>query len=276
MLSVTSMARNSYLLYTIMQKAGGTNTTPTDWLNSLSGTSTKNTATSSTDWLNRSIANNLSTSTSNTSLSDIISQQIAKQGTDIKALESYAKNQAAFSEKFSKLTTALQKSSDTLLHTDFKAAASTATTTTSTGAASTQTTRIADLVSNIKGFTADYNNVSQFFKDNSGLSSSVRNLATSFADTKYNRRAYESIGINVDTSGKLSVDEKKLTASLQSDAGNVGQLLGENGLAGKAAKKTAAAVNISANLYPALTLQSSSNSLNSASLLSGLMLDFYW
>ena len=272
-MTVASMAKNSSMLYSIMQKTNSTSTSASDWISGLSSSAQQDTA-SSTDWLTRSISSGLTTSTAQTGLLDVISQRLSEQKSDIAALEDYSKKQSSFSENFSKLSGALKKSSVSL-QTDFAAAAKTTTTNTTTPTAGTDPT--SKLISSIKDFATNYNNMTQFFKDNSNLSTNVKNLAASFSDTKYNSRAYASIGIAVDSSGKLSVDEDKLRSSLQSDAAKVENLLGKSGLSAKAAKKTDAAINIKDRLYPSLALKTKSNFLDSSSLLaSGLTLDFYW
>lgn len=267
-MTVASMAKNSSMLYSIMQKTNSTSSSAADWISGLSSSAQQNTA-SSTDWLTRSISSGLTTSTAQTGLLDVISQRLSEQKSDIAALEDYSKKQSSFSESFSKFSTALKKSAVSL-QADFTAASSAAPTTSGTDAAN-------KLITGIKDFASNYNNMTQFFKDNSSLSTNVKNLAASFSDTKYNSRAYASIGITVDSSGKLSVDEDKLRSSLQSDAAKVENLLGKSGLSAKAAKKTDAAINISDRLYPSLALKTKSNFLDSSSLLaSGLTLDFYW
>ena len=273
-MTIASMAKNSSMLYSIMQKTNSTSTSAADWISGQSSSAEQTTA-SSTDWLTRSISTGLTTSTAQTSLLDIISQRLSEQKSDIAALEDYSKKQSSFSENFSKLSGALKKSAVSL-QTDFTAASKTTTTSTTT-TTTTGTDATGKLISSIKDFATNYNNMTQFFKDNSKLSTNIKNLAASFSDTKYNSRAYASIGIAVDSSGKLSVDEDKLRSSLQNDATKVENLLGKSGLSAKAAKKTDAAINISDRLYPSISLKTKNNFLDSSSLLaSGLTLDFYW
>jgi len=280
MSTVSSISNQSYMMYQIMQKTSSSSAT--DYFSTLSGTTSSNT--SSTDLVTRSILSGLSggiSSTSTAALSKLLSEKLASQKSNIASLETYSKNSTAFYKDFNALTSELKNSSLALRNTDFTlstpttSTGTTASTTSTTSTAATKDQQIATIVANVKDFASDYNKLGAFFKDNAKLSSSVNNFATSFTATKYNKRAYESIGINVDSSGKLSVDEKKLTAALNSDSKGVGQLIGGNGLANTAYNKTNAAINVSDKLYPSLTLSGSASNLNSMGALLGLTLDFY-
>ena len=277
MSTVSSISNQSYMMYQIMQKTSSSSAT--DYLSTLSGTTSSNT--SSTDLVTRSILSGLSggiSSTSTAALSKLLSEKLASQKSNIASLETYSKNSTAFYKDFNALTSELKNSSLALKNTDFTLSTpttSSGTASSTTGTAATKDQQIAAIVANVKDFASDYNKLGTFFKDNAKLSSSVNNFATSFTATKYNKRAYESIGLNVDSTGKLSVDEKKLTAALNSDSKSVGQLIGGSGLANTAYNKTNAAINVSDKLYPALTLPSSASNLNSMGALLGLTLDFY-
>lgn len=282
MLTLSSIGKQSYMMYQIMQKTNSSSMT--DYFSSLSSKKTSNS--SSSDLVTRSVLSGLSGGgygSSTAAISKLLSEKIATQKKDIASLEEYSKNSTAFYKDFNALTSELKNSSLALKNTDFTLSTPTASTGTTTGTTTTTTgtttadkdKQIAAIVANVKDFASDYNKLGAFFQDNAKLSSTTSNFATSFKAAKYNERAYESIGINVDSSGKLSVDEKKLTAALNSDSKSVGQLIGGSGLAGTAYNKTNAAVNVSDNLYPALKLSGSASNLNSMGALLGLTLDFY-
>ena len=278
MLTLSSIGKQSYMMYQIMQKTNSSSAT--DYFSSLS--SKKTSSSSSTDLVTRSILSGLSgggSGSSTAAISKLLSEKIATQKKDISSLEDYSKNSTAFYKDFNALTSELKNSSLALKNTDFTLSTPTASTGTTSGTTGTTTAdkdkQIAAIVANVKDFAADYNKLGSFFQDNAKLSSTTSNFATSFKAAKYNERAYESIGINVDSSGKLSIDDKKLTAALNSDSKSVGQLIGGSGLAGTAYNKTNAAVNVSDNLYPALKLSGSASNLNSMGSLLGLTLDFY-
>lgn len=281
MLTLSSIGKQSYMMYQIMQKTNSSSMT--DYFSSLSSKKTSNS--SSSDLVTRSILSGLSGGVSGSStaaISKLLSEKITTQKKDIASLEEYSKNSTAFYKDFNALTSELKNSSLALKNTDFTLSTPTASTGTTSGTTTTTGTTTADkdkqiaaIVANVKDFATDYNKLGSFFQDNAKLSSTTSNFATSFKAAKYNERAYESIGINVDSSGKLSVDEKKLTAALNTDSQNVGRLLGNNGLANTAYNKTNAAVNVSDNLYPALKLSGSASTLNSMGALLGLTLDFY-
>lgn len=278
MLTLSSIGKQSYMMYQIMQKTNSSSAT--DYFSSLS--SKKTSSSSSTDLVTRSILSGLSgggSGSSTAAISKLLSEKISTQKKDIASLEEYSKNSTAFYKDFNALTSELKNSSLALKNTDFTLSTPTASTGTTSGTTGTTTAdkdkQIAAIVANVKDFAADYNKLGSFFQDNAKLSSTTSNFATSFKAAKYNERAYESIGINVDSSGKLSIDDKKLTAALNSDSKSVGQLIGGSGLAGTAYNKTNAAVNVSDNLYPALKLSGSASNLNSMGALLGLTLDFY-
>ena len=105
------------------------------------------------------------------------------------------------------------------------------------------------IVTSTKQFADDYNSAVDFLTNNQSMSTSVLQLSISFSSTKFNSCAYGSIGIKVDTSGRLSVDETKLTTALGSDAGRVKELLGDShGLATRTISQATLAVNSTTNL----------------------------
>ena len=268
MWSATSIAKSTWQMYSVLQKNpvnGASSSSASDLFSSLTNTSAKNQTNDplALDWSSFLSKQKQSTSTD---LASILSKRISSQKDDIASLETYSKNSTDFYQKFSKLSTSLKKSSTELEKTDFSLPADKA-------AAAKQTTAIVDKV---KAFAADYNAMGQFFQDNKSLSNSVKGLSISFGDAKYKQRSYAAIGISTDSKGQLSVDEKKLTAALQSDSSTVASTLGKGGLSSAAIKKTNSALSMTGQLYPSLQLKNSSNIVNSNNLLAGMMLDFYY
>lgn len=108
------------------------------------------------------------------------------------------------------------------------------------------------IMSAVKDFAKAYNSTVDFLSKNSAKSASVSNLAASFRDVKFSATALEKVGINVDSAGKLSLDETKLTETLAKDPIKVHKLISSSGgLADSAYKKSMAAVINSTSLIQA-------------------------
>lgn len=103
----------------------------------------------------------------------------------------------------------------------------------------------------VKKFAESYNKALAFLTKNKDTSSALNNLAYSFSTTRFQSGALSRIGIAVDATGALSVDEGKLTNALSSNPKSVEQVFGgANGLATSTYGKTVNAMNNSRNLYP--------------------------
>lgn len=102
----------------------------------------------------------------------------------------------------------------------------------------------------ISSFINNYNDTISFLKDNSEVSGRVGRMASNFGDTTYRSSLYESIGINVGSDGKLSIDEEKLADSIANDPNKVSRILGRDGLAGKAEQHVDTANGQRNNLFP--------------------------
>lgn len=102
----------------------------------------------------------------------------------------------------------------------------------------------------IKDFISDYNDSIKFFQENGAASARISRMASNFGDTTYRSSLYESIGINVGTDGKLSIDEEKLANTIANDPDKVSRILGRDGLAGKAEQHVDTANGQRNNLFP--------------------------
>ena len=108
-------------------------------------------------------------------------------------------------------------------------------------------------ISNVKSLVSDYNDALSFFSDNKDVSKRASALATEFADTTYRADSYSAIGINVDSkTGKLTLDEDKLAKSLTTESSRTENLLGKNGLAGKAQSHVALAKFQQDKVFPSM------------------------
>ena len=252
MYSVSSIANNTYLMYRYAQKNGYSLTSGYGSLSSLSGSSSASSSTTSSA-LNNFWKNYASTSsTTNSSSSDLNTLSSIKYSTT-ELLASYATTAKTFKAELGSTLSDLSSSAAKVAKMDFQVGTTSAATTSGT-TSSTTNTKLTDALKNIKTLVSDYNTAISFFSDNANVSARVKNLSTSFSDTTYNAKTYAKIGINVDsTTGKLSIDETKLTKALQDTPDRVENLLGSNGLAGKAADKTARAEAQADQLFPSVS-----------------------
>lgn len=156
-------------------------------------------------------------------------------------LASYDDAKNAFNSEFDESMTALKESADKIKSYNFNVEKDGAiTNTTSTddkGVTTTTTTYSKDLqaaLDTVKNLVDNYNGAIKFFGDNSSVSKRVEMMANTFGDTTYRASIYNSIGLNVGSDGKLSIDESKLADAIVNDPDKVSSILGKDGLAGKA------------------------------------------
>lgn len=113
------------------------------------------------------------------------------------------------------------------------------------------------IVDAVKKFADDYNEVVSFLKENSDKSSKIENLAYSFSSNKYLNNSLSSIGIQIDSDGKIAIDEKRLKSEVESDINNVKKVLGNSsGLATLTYDKASEAMKNGKNLYPQFEMSS--------------------
>ncbi len=146
----------------------------------------------------------------------------------------YAATSKAFDTEFTSTMNALKASSDKLKKLDFDAVATAPAKETATEETPERSEAMEVAVAVVGEFAKDYNAAIDFFQKNAHGSNRMTNLAGRFADTAYRARAFTKIGVNVDAAGKLKVDEERLTTAIREDPGQVENLLGKGGLAGKA------------------------------------------
>ena len=185
---------------------------------------------------------------------------------------SYDSTKKTFYNEFDDTMSNLQKSSDNIKNYDFNVGANALTTSESTdadGNKTTTTTRNEALTAALKAveqFASDYNDAIDFFNNNSDVSKRIGRMGTMFADTSYRNGNYNSIGLQIQSDGKIKIDEEKLTKVLTEDADNyakavengedrtfrsrVAEVLGKDGLAGKADAHISTANSQRDRLFP--------------------------
>ncbi len=180
-------------------------------------------------------------------------------------VSSYDKTKNTFYSEFDNTLSDLQKSSDALKNQNFNVGTSALTTKESVD--EEQSDSLKNAISAVKDFVKDYNDTLDFFSSNSDISKRVGRMNTLFADTTYRRANYQQVGISVGSDGKMTVDEEKLAKVLTEDAENyakavengdtdkqfysrVADILGKDGLAGKADDHISVANGQRSSLFP--------------------------
>lgn len=228
--SVTSLSQSSYLTY----KTGQSNRAFYSISTSLYRSKDDDTSDLRSTFL---ATDQYSSSHSTKLLEDALTKRLAEQKQTLATLKDYSEKSNKFYSKFFPTMSDLKTSANTLAGTDFSASDK------------------SSIVKNVKQFASDYNNAVEFLANNASTSTGLLKLSISFSNTKFNSRAYGSIGIKVDTSGRLSVDEAKFTDSLTDDPDKVNQLIGgSHGLAAKTMSQTKIALTNTNNLVPFPTI----------------------
>ena len=78
-------------------------------------------------------------------------------------------------------------------------------------------------------------------------------LAENFGDNETLTQSLDAVGISVNESGKLRVNENKLADALDENSSNVNAVLGQNGLAGQMSRNVDLANSQRENLFPTVT-----------------------
>lgn len=171
-------------------------------------------------------------------------------------LSSYASAKDSFYEDFDDAMGALKSSAAAIRKMDFKVGEN-AVTTTENEDGTTTTKKSDELVAALKAvekLASDYNDAIDFFADNSGVSKRVDRMQAMFSDTTYRAGSLESIGIQVNAkTGKLSIDEDRLTKAITESPEKVSSVLGKNGLADKADSHVSIANSQRDRLFPSAT-----------------------
>ena len=188
-------------------------------------------------------------------------------------VSSYDNAKNTFYNEFDETLSDLQKSSDNIKSFDFNVGSSALTTKESVDEDGNKVTtyeqsdKLKDAIKAVKDFVNDYNDTLKFFSDNSDVSKRIGRMNTMFADNTYRSGNYKQIGISVGSDGKMTLDEEKLAKVLSEDAENyakavengdtdrafhsrVADVLGKDGLAGKADDHISTAQSQRDRLFP--------------------------
>lgn len=186
-------------------------------------------------------------------------------------ISSYSEARDSFYEEFDDAMGALKDSAAAIKKMDFKVGEN-AVTTKENEDGTTTTKKSDELVAALKAvekFASDYNDAIDFFSDNRDVSKRVSRMQSVFSDTTYRSGSLESIGIQVNSkTGKMSIDEDKLTKAITESPEKVSSVLGKNGLADKAESHVGIANSQRDRLFPSVTSMIGSD-LKSSSVYSG-------
>jgi hypothetical protein len=204
--SITSLSQMAYKTSTLTNYDSSTNQFKVD---SVSSSYKFNSASGTSSLISSSSSNS---SSYDVTISAKAKRQLAKQQ------ETLQKKMKAL-ENIQTSTTALQDATVTMGNNDYSDADAT--------------------VKNLKNFIKSYNNNLSTADKNSKTESTATELKVDMQQARYNSRAYAAIGINVSSTGSLSLDENKFRTALSSDQNKVGNTIGgTNGLLAKTAAIT--------------------------------------
>lgn len=172
-------------------------------------------------------------------------------------MASYDEAKTTFNREFEENMSELNKSSKEIQKYSFSVPKDGAITKTETtgenGIVSTTTTYSKDLQSAldvVSNFVSNYNSSIKFFNDNASVSKRVENLATVFGDATYRAGSLSAIGLNVNSSGMIEINEEVLANAIVENPDRVSGLLGEGGLATKADSHISYANSQQERLFP--------------------------
>ena len=262
MSTISSMTNNTYMMYKFAasssaEASGSTDSTTQSLasmkalVSSMSGNSSSNTSSnlwgsttssssSSSLW---SAYNNSAASEAASTLSTITGMK----NTISNMMSSYTSTKKLFNTEFKSAMSDLKSSAQTAANMSYNFISDDITTSNGTTKYSESLT---SAIKSVKSLVSDYNDALSFFSDNSSVSKRVKRLSNTFSDTTYRAGVYSSVGITVDSSGKLSLDESKLADALVNNSDTAEYVLGKNGLAGKAESHVATANAQSSQLFP--------------------------
>ncbi|MBE8952764.1 MAG: hypothetical protein SR1Q7_06435 [Quinella sp. 1Q7] len=108
-------------------------------------------------------------------------------------------------------------------------------------------------LSNVRNLVDRFNDAVTYFNENRGMSDRMNALAGNFRDNENFAGSLNAVGITVGDNGRLTVNETRLVDALNENSGNVNEVLGRNGLAGRLDRNVELANSQRENLFPTVT-----------------------
>ena len=156
---------------------------------------------------------------------------IANQAASLR--KTYAETSSKFYAEYDSNMKDLKKAAGKVSGTDFQLDKSDIKT--NVDGSKTYSDRLKNAISNVKDLVNEYNETSDFLRENKSLGKGVQQLTTEFSDTTYKADSYAKMGITVDAkTGKMSVNESRLARALTASPAQSEAILGKGGLAGRA------------------------------------------
>ena len=195
--------------------------------------------------------------------------EIANQARNLR--KTYAETSSKFYAEYDSNMKDLRKSAGKLSNTDFQFDKSDIKT--NADGSKTYSDRLKNAISNVKNLVNEYNETSDFLRENKSLGKGVQQLTTEFSDTTYKADSYAKMGITVDAkTGKMSVNESRLARALTDSPAQSEAILGKGGLAGRADRHAQYAQMARSRVIPSMEqaiggqLNYAANMLNGRSL----------
>ena len=192
--------------------------------------------------------------------------EIANQARNLR--KTYAETSSKFYAEYDSNMKDLRKSAGKLSGTDFQLDKSDIKT--NADGSKTYSDRLKNAISNVKDLVNEYNETSDFLRENKSLGKGVQQLTTEFSDTTYKADSYAKMGITVDaTTGKMSVNESRLARALTDSPAQSEAILGKGGLAGRADRHAQYAQMSRSRVIPSMEQAIGSQLNYASSLLNG-------
>ena len=195
--------------------------------------------------------------------------EIANQARNLR--KTYAETSSKFYAEYDSNMKDLRKAAGKVSGTDFQLDKSDIKT--NTDGSKTYSDRLKNAISNVKDLVNEYNETSDFLRENKSLGKGVQQLTTEFSDTTYKADSYAKMGITVDAkTGKMSVNESRLARALTDSPAQSEAILGKGGLAGRADRHAQYAQMARSRVIPSMEqaiggqLDYAANMLNGRSL----------
>ena len=192
--------------------------------------------------------------------------EIANQARNLR--KTYAETSSKFYAEYDSNMKDLRKAAGKVSGTDFQLDKSDIKT--NADGSKTYSDRLKNAISNVKDLVNEYNETSDFLRENKSLGKGVQQLTTEFSDTTYKADSYAKMGITVDAkTGKMSVNESRLARALTDSPAQSEAILGKGGLAGRADRHAQYAQMARSRVIPSMEQAIGSQLNYAANMLNG-------
>ena len=192
--------------------------------------------------------------------------EIANQARNLR--KTYAETSSKFYAEYDSNMKDLRKAAGKVSGTDFQLDKSDIKT--NADGSKTYSDRLKNAIESVKDLVNEYNETSDFLRENKSLGKGVQQLTTEFSDTTYKADSYAKMGITVDAkTGKMSVNESRLARALTDSPAQSEAILGKGGLAGRADRHAQYAQMARSRVIPSMEQAIGSQLNYAANMLNG-------